>query len=371
MLEESPNFRWRNEDDTRPKNGKQYNSGYKPRYDSGGSSNYQQQHSYQQRPQQQYQNHGQGQGDNHLSNLDQKFDKLMDLISKSNQKVNQKFETNNKSIAALERQVGQLADQLNKRDDGKLPSYTYLNQGHKKNGNEHVNMVTSLRSDEKDKLKHIVVEELNNDKNLEKPLKMSFETNESPKVGEDGVKSTTTPYPSALEKPASSPFVKEGLIVKICENEELLEVEEVQQIEEHMASSLDQQRPPWSYKVKAIPHSANDSLPVIITSDILGLQEEALLKVLTKYKEAIGWTIIDLKGISPSLCMHKTVTEPQINPSRDAQRRVNHNMRNVVKKEVLKWLDVGIIYPISDSKWVSLTQTVPKKAGITIIETKS
>ncbi|GKA66453.1 hypothetical protein Tco_0766261, partial [Tanacetum coccineum] len=135
------------------------------------------------------------------------------------------------------------------------------------------------------------------------------------------------------------------------ENEELLEVEEVQQIEEHMASSLDQQRPPWSYKVEAIPHSANDSLPVIITSDILGLQEEALLKVLTKYKEAIRWTIIDLKGISPSLCMHKIVTEPQINPSRDAQRRVNHNMRDVVKKEVLKWLDVGIIYPISDSKW--------------------
>ncbi|GJW88302.1 DNA-directed DNA polymerase [Tanacetum coccineum] len=48
-----PRHRWRNEDDTRPNNGQQYNSGYEPRYEGGGSSNYQQQqHSYQQRPQQ-------------------------------------------------------------------------------------------------------------------------------------------------------------------------------------------------------------------------------------------------------------------------------------------------------------------------------
>ncbi|GKB54477.1 DNA-directed DNA polymerase [Tanacetum coccineum] len=141
-----PNFWWRNEDDTRPNNGQQYNSGYKPRYDSGGLSNYQQQqHSYQQRTQQQYQNHGQGQ--------------------------------------ALERQVGQSADKLSKRDDGKLPSYTNLNPTHKKNGNEHVNMVTSLCSDKKNKPEHILVEELNNDKNHEEPLKKSFENKESPKVG--------------------------------------------------------------------------------------------------------------------------------------------------------------------------------------------
>ncbi|GJS22049.1 hypothetical protein Tco_0450681 [Tanacetum coccineum] len=66
--------------------------------------------------------------------------------------------------------------------------------------------------------------------------------------------------------------------------------------------------------------------------------------------------------MSPSLCMHRIVTEPQTKPSRDAQRRLNHNIRDVVKKEVLKWLDAGIIYPISDSEWVSPTQTVPKKA---------
>ena len=48
------------------------------------------------------------------------------------------------------------------------------------------------------------------------------------------------------------------------------------------------------------------------------------------------------------------------------QRRLNLNMQDVVKKEVLKFLDVGVIYPISDSEWVSPTQIVPKKAGITV-----
>ena len=42
-------------------------------------------------------------------------------------------------------------------------------------------------------------------------------------------------------------------------------------------------------------------------------------------------------------------------------------MKEVVKKEVLKLLDVGFIYPIIDSKWVSLTQVVPKKFGVTVV----
>ena len=45
-------------------------------------------------------------------------------------------------------------------------------------------------------------------------------------------------------------------------------------------------------------------------------------------------------------------------------------MQEVVKKEVLKLLDAGIIYPISDSAWVSPTQCVPKKGGITVVTNK-
>ncbi|XP_059638711.1 uncharacterized protein LOC132280983, partial [Cornus florida] len=55
-------------------------------------------------------------------------------------------------------------------------------------------------------------------------------------------------------------------------------------------------------------------------------------------------------------------------PTREVQRRLNPNMKEVVMKEVIKLLDAGIIYPISDSKWVSPTQVVPKKSGLTIVE---
>ena len=44
-------------------------------------------------------------------------------------------------------------------------------------------------------------------------------------------------------------------------------------------------------------------------------------------------------------------------------------MKEVVCKEVLKWLDAGVIYPIFESTWVSPVQVVPKKGGITVIKT--
>ncbi|KAI3700775.1 hypothetical protein L2E82_45413 [Cichorium intybus] len=68
--------------------------------------------------------------------------------------------------------------------------------------------------------------------------------------------------------------------------------------------------------------------------------------------------------------MHRIITEEGAKPARDTQRRLYPNLKEVVKKEVLKWLDAGIIYPISDSEWVSPTQTVPKKSGITVVDTK-
>ncbi|XP_016652563.1 PREDICTED: RNA-directed DNA polymerase homolog [Prunus mume] len=58
-------------------------------------------------------------------------------------------------------------------------------------------------------------------------------------------------------------------------------------------------------------------------------------------------------------------------PKRDAQRRLNPNMKEVVRKEVMKLLDVGIIYPTSDSKWVSPVQVVPKKSGITVVKNEA
>jgi Reverse transcriptase (RNA-dependent DNA polymerase). len=112
----------------------------------------------------------------------------------------------------------------------------------------------------------------------------------------------------------------------------------------------------------------NETHPVIISSELSDKNEEKLLKVLLQHKGALGWTIADLKGISPKFCTHKIYLEEGAKPTRDVQRRLNPNMKEVVMKEVIKLLDAGIIYPISDSKWVSPTQVVPKKAGITVVE---
>ncbi|KAL5563392.1 hypothetical protein UlMin_033139 [Ulmus minor] len=110
------------------------------------------------------------------------------------------------------------------------------------------------------------------------------------------------------------------------------------------------------------------TLPLIISAQLTETQEGQLLKVLRKFKKAIGWTLADIKGISPSFCMHKILLEDSSKNSIEAQRRLNPIMKEVVKKEIIKWLDAGIIYPISDSSWVSHVQCVPKKGGMTVVE---
>jgi len=112
------------------------------------------------------------------------------------------------------------------------------------------------------------------------------------------------------------------------------------------------------------------SLPVFIASDLVNSQEEKLPDVLREHKEAIGWTIADIKGISPSVVMHKIHLEEDAKPSREPQRRLNPAMQEVVKAEVIKLLDAGIIYSISDSKWVNPIHVVPKRAGLTVVENK-
>ncbi|BBG96833.1 hypothetical protein Prudu_005760 [Prunus dulcis] len=79
-----------------------------------------------------------------------------------------------------------------------------------------------------------------------------------------------------------------------------------------------------------------ETLPVIIASDLTPLEEDKLIR--------------------------------GAKPTREPQRRLNPHMKEVVRAEVLKLLDVGIIYPISDSKWVSVVHMVPKRIGITVVK---
>ncbi|XP_075497315.1 uncharacterized protein LOC142534262 [Primulina tabacum] len=115
----------------------------------------------------------------------------------------------------------------------------------------------------------------------------------------------------------------------------------------------------------------NNKLLVIVSSTLTGMQEEKLLRVLRDNIKAIGWSIADIKGISSSMCMHKILMEADHKTSTQPQRHLNPAMQEVVKKEVIKLLDAGIIYPISDSRWVSPVQVVPKKGGITVVKNEN
>ena len=107
--------------------------------------------------------------------------------------------------------------------------------------------------------------------------------------------------------------------------------------------------------------------PVVISSLLSNPQEVSLLQILHRNKKAIGWKISDLKGISPTVCTHHIYLEEESKAVRQPHRRLNPHMQEVVRVEVLKLLQDGIIYPISDSSWVSLTQVVPKKSGVNMV----
>ncbi|GJQ96185.1 reverse transcriptase domain-containing protein [Tanacetum coccineum] len=111
-----------------------------------------------------------------------------------------------------------------------------------------------------------------------------------------------------------------------------------------------------------------DKLPVIIAKDLKDEEKAALIKVLKSHKQALAWQLSDIKGINPEFCTHKILMEDDFKPAVQHQRRVNPKIHEVIKKEVLKLLDAGLIYPISDSPWVSPVHCVPKKGGFTVVE---
>ncbi|GJZ64192.1 reverse transcriptase domain-containing protein [Tanacetum coccineum] len=112
----------------------------------------------------------------------------------------------------------------------------------------------------------------------------------------------------------------------------------------------------------------NNQLPVVISSALSTDEKTKLLEVLRNHKGAIAWSIADIKGIDSSFCTHKILMEDEFKPSVQPQRRVNPNIKEVVKKEVIKLLDARLIYHISDSLWVSPVQVIPKKGGMTVVK---
>ncbi|GJU67719.1 reverse transcriptase domain-containing protein [Tanacetum coccineum] len=112
----------------------------------------------------------------------------------------------------------------------------------------------------------------------------------------------------------------------------------------------------------------NDKLPVIIAKDLSIEEKAALIKVLKSHKRAIAWKLSDIKGINPKFYTHTILMEEEYKPAVQHQRRVNLKIYDVMKKEVEKLLDAGLIYKISDSPWVSPVHCIPKKGGFTVVE---
>ncbi|XP_070029864.1 uncharacterized protein [Nicotiana sylvestris] len=108
-------------------------------------------------------------------------------------------------------------------------------------------------------------------------------------------------------------------------------------------------------KMKMEEQCLGEALAAILVNfdgeDMEGYMEwvEQLLEVLKEHRQAIGWTIVDIRGILLGICEHKINLESETKPSVEHQRRLNPFMQEVVKKEIIKWLDAGVVYPIADS----------------------
>jgi hypothetical protein len=139
---------------------------------------------------------------------------------------------------------------------------------------------------------------------------------------------------------------------------------------------LQQQRPEApDIELKLLPKGpkyellrADKTYPIIVRDELSPEEIDKLLNLLKKHKKVIEYSISDLKGISPTFCTHRIPLEEQCKLVIEHQIRLIHAMREAVKKEVIKLLDVGIIYPVSHSEWVSPVHCVPKKGGITLMK---
>ncbi|CAM8978924.1 unnamed protein product [Rhodiola kirilowii] len=113
---------------------------------------------------------------------------------------------------------------------------------------------------------------------------------------------------------------------------------------------------------------SNATFPVIVGATLNEDEASKLVHMLKANKKALGYSIDDITGISPSLCMHRINLDDDVKPSREMLRRLNPKLSEVVFKEITKLRDAGIIYSVPDSEWVSPIHCIPKKGGLTVVK---
>ncbi|GKB99529.1 reverse transcriptase domain-containing protein [Tanacetum coccineum] len=134
------------------------------------------------------------------------------------------------------------------------------------------------------------------------------------------------------------------------------------------------EEPPTNLELKPLPDHLEYAFlkkpyffPVIISSQLFEQNKNKLVSILKKHKQAFAWKTTDILVMCPSFYKHKIQLLEDKKPIVKKQRRLNPNMQEVVKKEIVKLLDTGIIYSIADSPWVSPIHCIPKKSGITVV----
>jgi hypothetical protein len=150
-----------------------------------------------------------------------------------------------------------------------------------------------------------------------------------------------------------------------AEEEQFEDIGEIK-LEEPQVPEVDLKPLPKGLKYEFL--GPDKTYPVIVSDELSPEENKKLLNLLKKHRKVIGYSINDLKGLSAAFCTHCIPMEDQCKPVVDHQRRLTHAMREVVKKEVIKLLDAGIIYLVPHSKWVSLVHCVPKKGGLTVVK---
>ncbi|XP_022873479.1 uncharacterized protein LOC111392378 [Olea europaea var. sylvestris] len=132
----------------------------------------------------------------------------------------------------------------------------------------------------------------------------------------------------------------DSLVQKVFElsNEDALDTTLIKSIDANNLTRLSKNLQAPTLELKPLPKhlkyvylGEGETLLVIIAKNLTTLQEDMLIRVLKEHKIAIGWTIADIKGISSSMCMHWILLEDGAKPSREAQRRLNPPMMEVVK----------------------------------------
>jgi hypothetical protein len=158
---------------------------------------------------------------------------------------------------------------------------------------------------------------------------------------------------SFMDDPCSISETNQQFLESIlsCETQETIETTEG-------SEELPVDAPSESVPVELEPGKTLNINPTLSES-----QKKQLVDVLRKHKEAFTWDYTDMKGIPANSCTHHIYIKEDCRPVRQPQRRMNPALKNVVKEELQKLLDVGFIYPISDSQWVSPLVMVPKKNG--------